>query len=232
MLKVENIDTFYGAIQVCNQISLEILEGEIVCILGRNGVGKTTLLKSIMRILPYRFGSITFNGQKLDQLKTYQIARMGISYVPQGRQIFPSLTVLENLKSGTISAYGKCGVIPEEVYEYFPILMERRDQKGGSLSGGEQQMLAIGRALAGKPRLVLLDEPSEGIQPNIVDNLKEIIRQITNNTKISFLLVEQNLKFALDISKRGYIMSKGQIVVDGPVKTIASSNLIKQYLTI
>jgi urea transport system ATP-binding protein len=231
LLEVKNIYVAYGESEVVHDVSLHVDEGEILCVLGRNGVGKTTSIKSIMGIIPAKKGQILFKGKDITRMKPYQIARLGIGYVPQGRMIFPQMTVLENLQSGTLVLGKGVQPIPEDIYEWFPVLKERLSQKGGTLSGGEQQQLAIARCIAGNPEFILLDEPSEGIQPNIVQRLREIIKIINKERGITFLLVEQNLNFCLDCGMRGYIMETGVIQGEGNMQEIATSPVIKQYLT-
>jgi urea transport system ATP-binding protein len=231
ILSIEQIDVCYGESLTCSQVSLDVQEGEIVCVLGRNGVGKTTLLRSIMGLTPPRTGKIFYNDKDISRMQPYHIARLGIGYVPQGRRILSDLTVYENIRCGTFLKCGKFGNIPEEVFAYFPILKEKLPQKGGTLSGGEQQMLAIARCLAGDPKLILLDEPSEGIQPNVVQRIRNIIKQLNEEKGLSIILVEQNLKFALAVGDRGYIMEKGNVVSEGTMEMIAQNEIILEHLT-
>ncbi len=231
ILEVQNIHVAYGESEVCHDVSFHVNQGEILCILGRNGVGKTTSMKAIMGIVPATKGKIIFKGQDITRLRPYQIARLGIGYVPQGRMIFPQMTVEENLQSGTLVLGKGVQPLPDDIFEWFPVLRDRMHQKGGTLSGGEQQQLAIARCMAGNPDFILLDEPSEGIQPNIVQKIREIIKQINREKGITFILVEQNLKFCLDCGSRGYIMETGSIQSEGDMQTIATSPVIQQYLT-
>lgn len=231
ILDIQDLRVAYGESEVCHGAALHVEKNEILCVLGRNGVGKTTLLKAIMGLVPARNGKILFKGQDITNLKPYQIARMGIGYVPQGRMIFPQMSVEENLLSGTLTEGKGVQAVPEDIFDWFPVLKERLHQKGGTLSGGEQQQLAIARCIAGNPEFVLLDEPSEGIQPNIVQRIREIIKQINRERKITFILVEQNLKFCLDCGSRGYVMENGVIQGEGDMGTIAASPVIQQYLT-
>lgn len=231
ILDIQDLRVAYGESEVCHGAALHVEKNEILCVLGRNGVGKTTLLKAIMGLVPARKGKILFKGQDITNLKPYQIARMGIGYVPQGRMIFPQMSVEENLLSGTLTEGKGVQAVPEDIFDWFPVLKERLHQKGGTLSGGEQQQLAIARCIAGNPEFVLLDEPSEGIQPNIVQRIREIIKQINRERKITFILVEQNLKFCLDCGSRGYVMENGVIQGEGDMGTIAASPVIQQYLT-
>ncbi len=200
----------YGETPVLEEMSLRVEAGAIIAILGRNGAGKTTLLRAIMGLIPCRSGRITLNGIDLTTLPAYQRARLGLAYVPQGREIFPGLTVFENLRLGARLATDP-GAAVREVLEEFPLLHEKRDARGDSLSGGQQQLLALGRALASRPRLLLMDEPSEGIQPSLVAQLAEHIRGI-NARGLTVVLVEQNLEFASTLAREAYIMDKGHIV--------------------
>jgi urea transport system ATP-binding protein len=227
MLEVENLNVFYGESHIIRGASLSVGKGEILNLLGRNGVGKTTLLKSIIGQLWPRSGEISFLGERIDCRQPYEVARKGIMYVPQGREIFPKLTVEENLKAAAVCR-GKA--VSGVIFDYFPFLKERLRQKGGTLSGGEQQMLAIARALAGGPKLLLLDEPTEGIQPSIVRNIREIICSIAEELSISILLVEQNIEFACSITNRCCIMEKGEIVYRGPVEGSHDSTCEKYLL--
>ncbi len=235
ILRVENVDAYYGDSQILRDVSLNIREGEIVSLLGRNGVGKTTTLKTIMGLVPPRKGNIYFRGELISGKKPFEIAMAGIGYVPEDRGIFPTLTVQENLllgkkrndNSGDGEKWniGKC-------YEYFPSLEKRKNTKGGVLSGGEKQMLAIARALMGNPDLLLLDEPTEGLAPLIVENVKNIIREIQREG-VTILLVEQKLKIALDLADRIYVMSKGTIVWEGiPGELIKDEGVRKKYLEV
>jgi len=206
MLKLENVHAFYGKSHILHGVSLEVGEGEVVGILGRNGVGKTTTMKSIIGLVE-RKGLIEFNGRDISKLPPYRIARLGIGYVPQGRMIFPELTVMENLLVGTKEEKPE---ILKEIFDLFPRLEERKTQIAGTLSGGEQQMLAIARALMLEPKLILMDEPTEGLMPIMVSRIKEVVQEI-NERGVSVLLVEQNAKMALDTVERVYIMEKGMI---------------------
>jgi branched-chain amino acid transport system ATP-binding protein len=195
-------------------------------------VGKTTLLRGLVGVLPHRAGRIVFDGTDIGRLADHQRARLGIGYVPQGRLVFPKLTVAENLRSGTmIGGASGFAAVNESVFGYFPILAERMSQKAGTLSGGEQQMLALGRALAGKPRLLLLDEPSEGIQPSIVQEIRGIIQRIAKERALAVLLVEQNLKFATGAARRGYVMDKGRIVAAGAVEELVHDAVVAEHLS-
>ena len=232
ILEVTRVSSGYGKSIVCNDISLEIKEGERVCLLGRNGVGKTTLLKTIIGIIPSSSGECIIKGKNVTGMPPYKIARTGVSYVPHGRGIFGKLTVRENNILGGVLKKKGIEEIDDEVFNYFPVLRERMGQKAGTLSGGEQQMLSVARALISRPSLLLLDEPSEGLQPNIVQLLREIIKKISDDLGLAILLVEQNLDFALDIAERGYVMEKGSIVERGDVDRLRNDVIVQEYLGI
>jgi len=229
MLRLEKVNCFYGKSHVLHNLSLEVNQSELVGMVGRNGVGKTTTLKSIMCLVPPRSGMIEFEEADLGLLKPYQIPRSGISYVPQGRHLFPKLTVLENLKI-TIVEGRPDPVVLEEVLGYFPRLEERLNQKAGTLSGGEQQMLAVGRALMTKPKLILMDEPTEGLMPILVRFIADTVRAI-NEKGTAILLVEQNLRNLQDICERIYIMQKGSIVYEGTsAELVEAVDIQERYL--
>ena len=232
LLTIEHISVYYQEALILNDVSLEAERGEIVCLLGRNGVGKTTLLRSIVGLTPPRRGSISFDGARISGRPPYAIVKRGIGYVPQGREIFSELTVEENLKTGTFVNPGRKLQVDGAVFEYFPFLKDRLKDKGGRLSGGQQQMLAIARAMAGGPQILILDEPTEGIQPSIVQEIHGIVRDLNTKTGLTILLVEQNIDFALTLSTRGYIMEKGQIVSTGSVDDLKEDSIVKNYLTI
>ncbi|TVR90063.1 MAG: ABC transporter ATP-binding protein [Spirochaetaceae bacterium] len=215
MLKIDNINTFYGKIQALKNVSIEVSEGEIITLIGANGAGKSTTLMSISGIVPARTGKIYFEGQEISSLEPDQIVGLGISQVPEGRRIFPNLTVRENLDLGAFLRKDKAAIHKDldMVFELFPILAQRRHQAGGTLSGGEQQMLAISRAIMGRPRLLLLDEPSLGLAPLIVQQIFEIITQINQENKTTIFLVEQNAYLALKIAHRGYVMETGTVTL-------------------
>jgi urea ABC transporter ATP-binding protein UrtE len=231
LLEIQSLTSGYGKGSICHAISLEVGEKELVCMLGRNGVGKSTLLRAIIGILPVQSGRILLDGEDISCVPDHQRARRGIGYVPQGRLVFAKLTVAENLRSGTIIGGSRLGPMPEDTFAYFPILKERLKQQAGTLSGGEQQMLAIARALAGKPRLLLLDEPSEGVQPSIVQEIRRILRQISVERSLAMLLVEQNLKFAAGLAERGYVIEKGRIVASGAMDQLMSEDVVTEHLT-
>ena len=221
MLKVAGIDTFYGQTQILRGVSLEVGQGKVVTLLGRNGMGKTTTVRSIMGLTPPRSGSISFEGLDITHLKHFRIARCGLALVPQGRQIFASLSVKENLTIGMRGA--RFGL--DNIYEYFPILKDRSKHRGNQLSGGEQQMLAIARALLANPKLLLLDEPSEGLAPRIIEEVGEIVLRL-KQMGLSVLLVEQNLSLALRTSDYAYVMHRGEIVYQGATCDLAQNEAI------
>ena len=235
MLELLDIHTFYGNIQALKGVSLEIAEGEIVTLIGANGAGKTTTLMSICGAVPPRSGEIKFEGRAISDLSPNQIVALGISQVPEGRRIFPYLTVAENLDMGAFLRDDRDGVKQDIDYIFglFPILAERRHQAGGTLSGGEQQMLAISRALMARPRMLLLDEPSLGLAPLVVKRIFEIIRQINAESKTTIFLVEQNANLALKVAHRGYVMENGCIIMsDRAGRLLANEDVRKAYLGI
>ncbi|MEQ9609789.1 MAG: ABC transporter ATP-binding protein [Kiloniellaceae bacterium] len=212
MLDVRGLESGYGGSRVLRGIDLAVAEGESVALLGRNGMGKTTLLKTLMGLLPATKGEIRFAGRRLDGRRPEQIARAGIAFVPQGREIFADLSVEENLLLGAMGRGGLGAAVPQAIYARFPILEERRHQRGGTLSGGQQQQLAIGRALAGKPRLLLLDEPSEGLQPSIVIEVAEALKREAAEEGLTLITVEQNVDLALRVATRCLFIENGGIV--------------------
>jgi branched-chain amino acid transport system ATP-binding protein len=231
MLFMNEVNCYYGKSHVLNDTSLEIREKELVGLAGRNGVGKTTTLKSIMGLVPPRSGEIRFDQETLSSLPAYQIPRRGIAYVPQGRHLFPKLTVMENLRIPIVQGQIDPETL-EEIFDYFPRLKERLKQKAGTLSGGEQQMLAVGRALIIKPRLILLDEPTEGLMPLLVQAISQTVKAI-NAKGTTILLVEQNLKTLKDICHRIYIMEKGSVVYRGtPAELEAAPEIQDRYLSV
>ncbi len=233
MLKVQNISTFYGNIQALKDVSIEINEGEIVTLIGANGAGKTTTLMSICGITPPRSGEILFDGDPIQKLSAEKIVERGIIQVPEGRRIFPEMTVLENLEMGAFLRKNK-RLIQQDlnyVMDLFPILEKRRNQLGGTLSGGEQQMLAISRALMARPRVLLLDEPSLGLAPLIIKQIFDIIRQINKENNTTIFLVEQNANQALKLADRGYVMENGRIsLVDSAENLLVNDDVRKAYL--
>ncbi|MBE6718491.1 MAG: ABC transporter ATP-binding protein [Ruminococcaceae bacterium] len=231
MLKVDNINVYYGAIHAIKGVSLEVNEGEIVTLIGSNGAGKSTTLKAISNLLHTKTGSIEFNGEKLTHIPPHKIVEMGLAHVPEGRRIFLQMTVQENLDMGAYTQSGKYfDEDLEKVYEQFPRLKERRKQIAGTLSGGEQQMLAMGRALMSRPKLLMLDEPSMGLAPILVEQIFDIIKDL-HKKGTTILLVEQNAQMALSVADRAYVMETGKITLSGTGKELASSDsVIKAYL--
>ncbi len=233
MLQVKGLNTYYGESHILRDVDMNINQGEMICLIGRNGVGKTTLLKSLIGLLTPRRGEIIFNGDFINRKPPHQRARSGMAYVPQGREIIPYLTVEENLQLGLEALPGglaKHKKIDELVFELFPILKQFLDRKGGDLSGGQQQQLAIARALLGKPKLLLLDEPTEGIQPNIVQDIESAVRRIISETGIGVLLVEQHLHFVRQ-ADRYYAMQRGGIVAYGPTSELSKS-VVETFLSV
>jgi branched-chain amino acid transport system ATP-binding protein len=229
MLKVNNINTFYGNIQALKGVSLEVEEGEIVTLIGANGAGKTTTLMSLCGIVAPRSGEILFQGQPVQGMSGDKIVQMGIIQVPEGRRIFPNMSVMENLEMGAYLRTNKLLVKQDMnmVMDLFPILAQRRSQMGGTLSGGEQQMLAISRALMARPRLLLLDEPSLGLAPIIIQQIFDIIRKINHDNNTTIFLVEQNANQALKLADRGYVMENGRITLTDTAEKLLDNEQVK-----
>ena len=234
ILEISNIRASYGSGDVLQGVSLSIEEGEIVAVIGRNGVGKTTLMKTVIGILPTRAGTIRFAGDEITTLAARKRSIKGIGYVPQGRQIFPELTVDENLLTGEqVNSLSRNRQLRYDlVYAHFPILKERRHQLGGTLSGGEQQMLAIGRALVGAPRLLLLDEPSAGIQPTIIQKIGTSLIELNKTEKLTILFVEQNVGLIGTLAQRGYAMDKGRVVTELQGSQVGDREFLIKYLAV
>src|SRR6202789_2063026 len=232
MLNVNGLRTGYGRIPILNGVSFTVNEGEFIGILGHNGMGKTTLLKTLMGFLPATAGSIRFAGADLTDAEPYRRARLGIGYVPQGRQIFPGLSVVDNLRMGCASRGGADKDIIARILEDFPRLKILLDRPGGALSGGEQQLLAIARCLCGKPRLVLLDEPTEGIQPSIIDEIVDTLQRLRDNSGLTLILVEQNLDFIAALSHRILIIQKGTITSEVQPGDLGSAGLVGEFIGI
>jgi len=220
ILTIEDLHASYGGSLILQGVNLSIEQGEIKALMGRNGMGKTTLLKTIMGLLTPQSGSIIFKDQHIEGLPTHEIAAYGISYVPQGREIFSDFTVMDNLRLGTLKNPRHKREIPGEIFEFFPILFERRNQRAGSFSGGEQQMLAIARALISRPKLLLLDEPSEGIQPSTVDQISDILKKINRDTGLPILIVEQNVDMITDVAVGCSFMEKGRVALSCTIDDI------------
>jgi branched-chain amino acid transport system ATP-binding protein len=232
VLKVKDLNTFYGKSHILQGVTLEVSAGEIVCLLGRNGVGKSTTLKSIIGLVKSTRGSVTFEGREIQNKNPDFIARLGISYIPEDRRIFSTLTVKENLLLGTQSARAMTGddkaANLDRVYTYFPILKDKKGQPGGLLSGGQQQMLTLARGLMGNPKLVLLDEPFEGLAPLVIQELMETITHLCHKEHMTLLLVEQKAALALRMSHRGYVLEKGLVMCQGSCKELIDSQEVRE----
>ena len=232
MLNVDGLRTGYGRIPILNGVSFAVNEGEFIGILGHNGMGKTTLLKALMGFLPATGGSVRFDGNDVTAAEPYHRARLGFGYVPQGREIFPGLTVHDNLRMGCTKQAGAEQDTIGSVLEAFPRLKPLLDRQGGALSGGEQQLLAIARCLCGKPRLVLLDEPTEGIQPSIIDEIVETLQRLRDNSGLTLILVEQNLDFIAALSHRILIIQKGMITSEVQPDDLGGASLVGEFIGI
>jgi urea transport system ATP-binding protein len=231
VLELKDIEAYYGASRVLQGINLTVRDGEFVSVLGRNGVGKTTLIRTILGMMDKVHGSIRLNGQDIGRLKTHQRAIAGIGYVPQGRGTLPKLTVRENLMLGTFANGKGSGRITEWVFELFPILREFLDRQGGNLSGGQQQQLAIGRTLLSEPKIILLDEPTEGIQPNIVEQIEQVLIELNRRHGKTVVLVEQNVKFARRASNHFVVVDRGSIAAQGAIGAL-TDQIIQQHLAV
>ncbi|HTQ33996.1 MAG TPA: urea ABC transporter ATP-binding subunit UrtE [Stellaceae bacterium] len=231
MLSVEAIDLYYGASYTLRQVSLSARRGEVTCIMGRNGVGKTSLLRAIMGLQPIRAGRITWDDKDITGQPTHERARAGIALVPQGREIFPRLTVLENLQTGFATLPRSLCHIPDEIFTLFPVLKDMLGRRGGDLSGGQQQQLAIGRALVARPKLLILDEPTEGIQPSIIKDIGRVIEQLAARGDMAILLVEQYFEFARDLASAYVVMQRGEVVLSGRGNEMNEAE-VRTYLTV
>ncbi|MGV8891375.1 MAG: urea ABC transporter ATP-binding subunit UrtE [Burkholderiaceae bacterium] len=232
MLQVAELNQYYGSSHTLRGVSLSVEKGQCLTLLGRNGVGKTTLLKCLMGVLPVAKGSVTLNGRNITKLAPHQRAALGIAYVPQGREIFARLTVEENLLMGMATKSGKkASVIKGEVYELFPVLKEMLQRRGGDLSGGQQQQLAIARALLAEPQLIILDEPTEGIQPSIIKDIERVIRLLRERGDIGILLCEQYFDFAHALADKFVVLSRGEVVASGTQDQMDSDE-VKQHLAV
>lgn len=231
MLSIKNISFSYGAVRILNNIEMTMEKAKVTCVMGRNGVGKTTLMKNVMGLLQPSSGTIRLDSKNLTALPAHRRARSGLALVPQGRQIFPKLTVEENLRVGLQACRGVVRQIPEEVYELFPILKEMSRRNGGDLSGGQQQQLSIGRALVSNPRVLLLDEPTEGIQPNIIQQIGNVLRRLVDERQITVVLVEQYLDFVREFGHEFYIMDRGQVVANVPREEL-TEEIVDLHLTV
>lgn len=226
MLSVTDLTLHYGKSRILNGVSLDARAGEVTCVMGANGVGKTSLLRAISGAHPRSGGRVTLDGVELGAPPAHQLARMGVGYVPQGRDIFPLLTVQENLKTGFSCLPRARRFIPDEIFELFPVLKEMEGRRGGDLSGGQQQQLAIARALITQPKLLLLDEPTEGIQPNIIQHIGEVIRQLRARSDMAIILVEQFFDFAFDLADQIVVMKRGEVVANTPKRSADRSEIL------
>jgi urea transport system ATP-binding protein len=231
MLKLEKLNQYYGQSHTLWDLSFEIKEGRCTCLMGRNGVGKTTITKAIMGLVPSKDGKILYNGEDIRTMGSDKRASLAIGYVPQGREIFPQLTVKENLEIGLLGNRNGLKTVPDKIYELFPVLKEMLKRKGGDLSGGQQQQLAIARALCIEPKLLLLDEPSEGIQPNIVQQIGEVIDYLTKEEKITVILVEQKLPFARRHGDDFFIIDRGAVVASGEIEDL-NDEIVNKYMSV
>lgn len=231
ILKIRNIESFYGPIMAIRGVSLEVRPGQIVSILGANGAGKTTLMKTISGVMDPEKGTITFDGEEIQGSEPHKVVQKGIVHVPEGREVFPLLTVDENLTLGAYTATDKAQIERDRelVFSYFPILKERRGQEAGTLSGGQQQMLAIGRGLMANPRIMLLDEPSLGLSPLLVQEIFSILKRLNEEQNMTMMLVEQNASAALNLAHHGYVMEVGRIVMDGSAQALMASEDIQNF---
>jgi urea transport system ATP-binding protein len=224
MLKIDSLNQYYGGSHILRDVGFEAKAGEVTVVLGRNGVGKTTLLKSLMGVVPARTGTISLEGHDLTRLAPYERVRRGVGYVPQGREIFGRLTVMDNLRMGLASMPARSDV-PAELFELFPVLAQMKNRRGGDLSGGQQQQLAIARALAPGPRLLLLDEPTEGIQPSIIKDIGRVIRKLAERGTMAIVLVEQFYDFAAELADRYVVMERGVVIAQGAGATMAADGV-------
>ena len=231
LLKIRNIESYYGPIMAIRGVSLDVRKGQIVTVLGANGAGKTTLMKTISGVMDPEKGQITFEGQEIQGSEPHKIVERGIVHVPEGREIFPLLTVNENLTLGGYTRSDRAAIERdrEMVFSYFPILKERRDQEAGFLSGGQQQMLAIGRGLMARPKIMLLDEPSLGLSPILVQEIFAILKRLNEEQNVTMMLVEQNARVALELAHDGYVMEIGRIVMQGPADKLIKSEDIQNF---
>jgi urea transport system ATP-binding protein len=229
MIEARSVNQYYGESHILRNVDFDVPDGSITCLMGRNGVGKTTLLKSIMGLLPIRDGNIKFAGEEIASMPTEKRAKKGIGYVPQGRDIFSEMSIQENLTVAAVA--GGDGKIPDLVFELFPVLKQMAKRRGGDLSGGQQQQLAIGRALCVRPKLLVLDEPTEGIQPNIVADIGNILKRLNQELKLTILLVEQKLPFARRVATCFTIMERGAPVAKGDISEL-SAEIVQKHLTV
>ena len=231
LLELTDVTVSYGQTPVLFGVNMAIAQGDIACLLGRNGVGKTTLLRSVIGLNKALSGSIIFDADDITKVPTFKRARYGISYIPQGREIIPYLSVLDNLKLGMSAGKKKFRKIPDEIFEFFPMLKQHLSRQGGLLSGGQQQQLAIARGLMSSPKIMLLDEPTEGIQPSIVQEIEETLKRINREKGITLIVVEQKVDFARQLAQKFFIMEKGMVVANGATSDL-SDDLVHKYLAI
>ena len=231
MLQIRNLNQYYGGSHTLWDVNLDVEKASRTCLMGRNGMGKTTLLRTIMGILPIESGQILFEGQDLHRIPAHARARLGIAYVPQGREIFSQLSVEENLRIGLASRRDGSRTIPDRIFEIFPVLRQMMRRRGGDLSGGQQQQLAIGRALVLEPKLLILDEPTEGIQPGIVHQIGDILLKLNRELGVTVLLVEQKLPFARRVASDVRILDKGRVVASGAIDVL-TDDLVRKHLTV
>jgi urea transport system ATP-binding protein len=231
MLAAENVELYYGASHILRHVSVLAEKGSVTCVLGRNGVGKTSLMRAIMGLQPIRGGRIAWEGEDITRLKPHERARRGLALVPQGREIFPRLTVEENLETGLAAAPQGERRISDEIFALFPVLRDMLRRRGGDLSGGQQQQLAIARALVMRPRLLILDEPTEGIQPSIIKEIERVIRALAARGDMAILLVEQYFEFARALAQRYIVMERGEVVLSGDADHMVESD-VRRYLTV
>lgn len=231
MLRVQGIDLFYGASQALRGVGVEAVRGAVTCLLGRNGVGKSSLIRAIVGQQPVKAGRIEWDGEDITHMAPYMRAKRGIAYVPQGREIFPLLTVEENLKTGFAALKRKDRFVPAEIFALFPVLKDMLGRRGGDLSGGQQQQLAIARALVTRPSLLVLDEPTEGIQPSIIQDIKRVILALAERGDMAILLVEQYFEFARDVADSFAVMDRGEIMLAGAAETMVEND-VRRYLVV
>ncbi|MDA1043591.1 MAG: urea ABC transporter ATP-binding subunit UrtE [Verrucomicrobia bacterium] len=231
MLDVKNISFSYGEVEAVRSVALCVQPGEMVSVMGRNGVGKTTLMKTIVGVLRPKSGLICLNDQDVSRRQAYGRVRRGIGYVPQGRMIFPRLTIEENLQVALSARQDKLRTVPDFVFDMFPVLKDMEKRMGGDLSGGQQQQLAIARALVTNPKVLILDEPTEGIQPNIIQHIGEVLKTLVNEMNLAVLIVEQYLDFVREYSQRFYVMNRGEMVASGKTETL-TEDIVKNYLSV
>ncbi len=231
MLKIENLSCAYGEVRALRDVALEIPDGQITCVTGRNGVGKTTLMKNIVGLLQPAAGSITLDGRDLVDIPAHRRIHAGLAFVPQGRMIFPKLSVEENLRVGLAARADRLRKIPDQVFDMFPVLKDMLGRRGGDLSGGQQQQLAIARTLVMRPRLLVLDEPTEGIQPSIIKDIERVIRHLAGKGEMAIVLVEQYFEFARDLADTFMVMDRGEVVMAGPRDEMVEAD-VRRYLTV